>query len=220
VSARVVCFAIAALWTTSSFAYWSGEEFVHIGQWDADHRVEAPDLRRCLGYLGEPAISKAMRTSAPVSRRVAEVVLDGTIETTAWTAAQSPVAFLALDRNHDGAIGNGFELFGNHTRGAGGAIAANGFEALATFDVNHDGVIDAADPIWSSLLLWTDADHDGRSAPAELQPITGTAISGINLDYRSVGRRDHHGNVFRYAGSIRLQHAGFRPIYDVFLRVE
>lgn len=125
---------------------------------------------------------------------------------------------LPLDRNHNGVIDDGSELFGNHTRGANDTTAASGFEALAVFDANADGAIDAADPIWSSLLLWTDRDHDGRSQQSELQRIASSVVTGVSLDYRMVGRRDEFGNVFRYEGTAYLQH-GVRHIYDVFFRV-
>jgi hypothetical protein len=154
-------------------------------------------------------------TASPVNF---DLDADGVPETTTWTAAGSSVAFLALDRNANGTIDDGRELFGNHTLLADGTVAGNGFDALAVLDANHDGRIDAADPIWSSLLLWTDADHDGRATSEELQPVSRSSIVSIALAYREVGRRDGYANVFRYQGEVRLVQ-GVRPIYDVFFRV-
>jgi len=143
---------------------------------------------------------------------------DGATDVVTWTAANSAVAFLALDRNHNGRIDNGGELFGNHTRLGNGVAAANGFDALSELDVNHDGVIDAADPIWASLLLWTDRNHDGKSSADELKSVASSTIAVIDLRYHWSGRRDRFGNMFRYEAAAVLD-GGSRPIYDVFFRV-
>lgn len=143
---------------------------------------------------------------------------DGALELCTWTAPRSSVAFLALDRNHNGTVDDGGELFGNHTPLGNGQVAANGFEALAVFDTNQDGRIDAADPIWPSLLLWTDRNHDARSTSDELRPIALSNVKAIYLQYRTSNRRDEFGNLFRYEGIAQLDR-GLRRIYDVFFRV-
>lgn len=86
--------------------------------------------------------------------------------TTDWPSATTP--WIALDRDGDGAITSGAELFGDATEGAD---ARNGFEALATLDANHDGVIDRRDPAFAKLVLWSDRDGDRRSSPSELRPL-------------------------------------------------
>ncbi len=54
--------------------------------------------------------------------------------------------FLALDKNQDGIINNGSELFGPNT--------GNGFSELAQYDSDGNGFIDAADPVYSRLRIW------------------------------------------------------------------
>ena len=61
--------------------------------------------------------------------------------------------FLALDKNGDGIIGNGSELFGAKT--------GDGFSELAEYDSDGNGWIDENDSIFSSLKVWT-KDSDGN----------------------------------------------------------
>lgn len=61
--------------------------------------------------------------------------------------------FLALDQNGDGKINNGSELFGPAT--------GDGFAELAQYDADGNRWIDAADPIFSRLQVWT-KDASGK----------------------------------------------------------
>lgn len=131
---------------------------------------------------------------------------DGNPERTAWTLAGSDDAFLVLDRNGNGTIDNGLEIFGDETPQLPSS-EPNGFRALAVFDDtmsggNGDGRIDEQDVIFASLRLWTDADHDGTSAASELEPLS-TWIEAIDLGYQAAASLDRHGNEFRYWANVR-----------------
>lgn len=133
-----------------------------------------------------------------------------------WTVrGDQTTAFLALDRNGNGVIDDGSELFGNATPLPNGAKAGNGFLALAQYDLNGDGVIDQADPIWASLLLWVDANHDGFSQPSELTPLSASGITRIDLEHHWSGRHDQNGNAFAYQGQMWVG-PEVRAVYDVF----
>ena len=108
--------------------------------------------------------------------------------TTDWPTARTP--WIALDRDGNGAIDGGAELFGDRT---GGARYANGFAALATLDANHDGQLDASDPGFAALVLWSDRDGDHASSAAELRPLGATIVS-ISLADRLDARCDARGN--------------------------
>jgi len=137
-----------------------------------------------------------------------------------WTAIGADEAFLCLDRNHDGRITSGAELFGNTTHLKNGRLAGNGFVALAEYDDNHDVVLDANDAVWAELLLWRDHNHDGISQAAELSPVAGSGIVAISLDYHWTGRRDAFGNIFKYESQVSMVNAEGKatshPVYDIF----
>ncbi|WP_291018266.1 calcium-binding protein [Hydrogenophaga sp.] len=86
-----------------------------------------------------------------------------------------------LDRNGNGWIDSGRELFGNHTLLNDGAYAADGFEALGALDGNADGVIDARDAGFAALRVWRDQDQDGVSDPGELHALDAIGLSQIDL---------------------------------------
>ncbi|MBR58907.1 MAG: hypothetical protein CMH54_12925 [Myxococcales bacterium] len=83
-------------------------------------------------------------------------------------------AFLAYDRDGNGSIDNGSELFGNVNQGY-----ADGFAQLAELDMNGDGEITEADPVFGSLLLWQDSNSDGISDVSELRHISAMGITSI-----------------------------------------
>ncbi len=61
--------------------------------------------------------------------------------------------FLALDKNGDGVINDGNELFGTKS--------GNGFADLAAYDTDHNGFIDEGDEIWDKLKIWV-MDENGE----------------------------------------------------------
>ncbi|MCB9702284.1 MAG: hypothetical protein H6711_10345 [Myxococcales bacterium] len=111
--------------------------------------------------------------------------------TTAWPTAATP--WLVLDRDGDGRIGDGGELFGSMTPLAAGGRAQDGFEALRELDANADGVIDARDPAYVALAAWAD-DGDRRSSAGELTSLAELGVTAIDLGYRVDRRCDGRGN--------------------------
>lgn len=142
---------------------------------------------------------------------------DGSRDRITWTARGNPsMAFLVLDRNMNGKIDNGAELFGDHTPLRGSRMAPNGFDALAQYDVNGDGQVDAKDPVWPRLALWVDADHDGMSRPPELTTLSATNVVALEVKYRRTNRTDDDGNAFRFAAKLRRFGGSERKYYDIY----
>ncbi|HEX7154724.1 MAG TPA: hypothetical protein VF618_24775 [Thermoanaerobaculia bacterium] len=123
---------------------------------------------------------------------------DGQRELLSWTAAQSEDALLAFDRNGNGTIDDGQELFGWATKLASGANAEVGYAALAELDANGDGVVDASDAAFAQLRAWVDTNHDGVSQAAELKSLASVGIIALEYDYKESERHDQDGNQLRY----------------------
>ena len=102
---------------------------------------------------------------------------DGKAEKTAWTTVQYTFddAFLCLDRNANGLIDDGSELFGDQNG------AANGFDELAKFDQNGDGKLNAKDEAYSQVKLWVDFNKNG------------VVDYMTNEDYKLFDKQTNHG---------------------------
>lgn len=85
-------------------------------------------------------------------------------------------ALLALDRNNNGRIDDGRELFGDQHG------AANGFTELGKYDDNGDGRIDAQDALFERLSLLR-FDAQGRQSS---QSLSQAGVSAIHLQARDV----------------------------------
>ena len=124
--------------------------------WQATVDIQAGDAVRkvdpvALNLQGGPVQLSPQRISFDLDS-------DGTAE---QVAAPAPgTYFLALDRNGNGQIDNGSELFG--------PASGNGFAELAALDSNGNGWIDEADPAYAALRLWNGSGE--TKGLAELAP--------------------------------------------------
>ena len=110
---------------------------------------------------------------------------NGFKEATSWIDNND--AFIAIDKNNNGTIDNGSELFGNKSISNNAYAytnpnAKNGFESLKELDSNNDGIIDEKDKEFTNLLLWQDKNGNGISETDELIKLSDKAeFTNLNL---------------------------------------
>ena len=107
---------------------------------------------------------------------------DGDKETLAFAGSGS--GFLVLDKNGDGKINNGSELFGPAT--------GNGFQELAAYDEDGNGFIDAGDSVYEQLQVWT-KDQNGKDQLISLKAADVAAI-GTHNGVSPYTVKDHYNN--------------------------
>ncbi|WP_421865014.1 hypothetical protein [Motiliproteus sp.] len=78
--------------------------------------------------------------------------VDGELDWIHFTDINS--GLLALDKNEDGQINDGSELFG--------AISGDGFADLRQYDLDQNGWIDEADAVFDDLKIWTRQDEQDQ----------------------------------------------------------
>ncbi len=102
--------------------------------------------------------------------------------------AEPGSGFLVFDRNKDGIVNNGSELFGPRT--------GNGFEELRAYDADANNWIDEQDDIYDQLKIWA-KDHQGRDVLHSLRErevgalflgSTATPFSVTNTDNERLGQ--------------------------------
>jgi hypothetical protein len=121
---------------------------------------------------------------------------NGVKHQTTWLSGDD--AWLALDKNNNGTIDNGSELFGDSTIKQDGTTAKDGIDALKDLDSNNDGKIDNQDAEFNNLKLWQDTNQDGISQTAELKTLSELGIESINLT-RTGKNQDMNGAIQKAA---------------------
>ena len=133
----------------------------------------------------------------------------GQAATTAFVSGGD--AFLALDRNANGVIDSGKELFGDQNG------ARNGYEELAKLDSNLDGLINKLDKDFAKLVLFKD-NGNGRTEPAELVSLSEAGIVELSLNYQSVNMTAAGGNRIGQIASYRRADGSNGLAADTILR--
>jgi hypothetical protein len=154
--------------------------------WKRDQQAQSSSTPLVLSFDDAPVAFTANAGGA------FDLVADGSCHGGDWPSAATP--WLALDRDGNGSIDDGHELFGSAVVLANGTRAKNGFEALRELDTNRDGVLDASDDAFAKVVVWTDRNGDRRSTPSELTSHADAGVKSIALDDHVEHRCDARGN--------------------------
>lgn len=138
---------------------------------------------------------------------------DGIRTATGWVKADD--GLLAVDRNGDGIINDGTELFGDSTLLADGSKAANGYAVLREFDSNGDGRVDAQDAHFDQLRVWRDLNQDGICQSNELFTLEQVGVKALNLENKNSNTNLKNGNTLAQIGSYETTDGQTRVMVDV-----
>ena len=152
-------------------------------------RSPSPEIRQDPLILD---LNRDGKVSTTAGKRYFDMDANGVAERVSWAASGD--GFLAMDRDGDGKITSGRELFGDHTVMSDGRMATSGFQALADLDSNKDGKIDASDEAFGRLRIWSDKDGNGKFEDHELSTLEEAGIESIDLRYSDHRTEDENGN--------------------------
>lgn len=143
---------------------------------------------------------------------------NGFAEQTGWVGKDD--GLLVFDRNGNGQIDGGKELFGNNTVLASGANAANGFAALAELDTNADGKVTSTDAAFADLRVWKDADHDAVVDTGELLTLTDASVQSLNTTFTASTLVDANGNSHKQVGTFTKANGTTGVMNDVWFTAD
>lgn len=135
------------------------------------------------------------------------------------TRSRSGTYFISLP-NAKGEVLGIDQLFGDNTAGPDGAFAKNGFAALAKYDENLDGRIDAQDAVFPKLRLWGDVDGDGQSKPQELHTLSELGVESLDLNYDpNFAEEDAYGNQIKMKSVATTTDGDMHLIFDIWFNL-
>ena len=146
-----------------------------------------------------------------------DLLANGQPVQTGWVGSGD--GLLVMDRNNDGIINDGSELFGSSTVLADGSKAIDGYQALAQLDTNHDGVISSADAQFARLGVWVDGNADGSTGTGEVKSLAELNISQLSLKVETTSNTNN-GNLIGLTSSYQTNDGVNHTAADVWFTVK
>lgn len=85
------------------------------------------------------------------------------------------------ERDGNGSIDSGRELFGDATALYGGGSAADGFAAITVEDSNYDGLVNTADANFANLRVWRELNQGRVSQAGERFSLASQSIAALKV---------------------------------------
>lgn len=135
-----------------------------------------------------------------------DIDADGTPDEVAGLGSGS--GYLALDKNGDGIINDGSELFGTKS--------GNGFADLAQYDEDGNGWIDENDAIWDKLKIWM-KDENGNDVLYKLSEkgVGAICLQNVSTDYTQKSQTGQTLGAVRYSGAFLYENGDCGTIQHV-----
>ncbi|WP_404401462.1 Ig-like domain-containing protein [Pelagibacterium halotolerans] len=143
---------------------------------------------------------------------------DGVEDRISWLSDGD--GLLVLDKNGNGSIDNGSELFGPTERYADGSLINEGYIEISAYDLNGDKVIDQNDSIFEDLQVWVDGNMNAVTDEGELLDIADLGIVSISIDPTDLDYTDAEGVYHKNTSTVELEDGSTMVMEDVFFEVE
>ena len=139
--------------------------------------------------------------------------LDGDGEMDEISELSAKSGFLALDKNGDGTINDGTELFGTRS--------GNGFQDLSAYDTDHNGFIDEGDEIFSKLKIWI-MDENGNKQLYSLEEkgVGAICLKNTSTDFALTGEDNRTNGRIRNTGIFLYENGAVGSIQHVDLTLQ
>jgi tetratricopeptide (TPR) repeat protein len=152
-------------------------------------------------------------TARDLEDRSAKVLFDadGSGLRKRWTWITPQAGWLVFDPQGQGEITSALQMFGSV---GFWLFWDNGYQALASLDDDHDGVLTGKE--LAGLALWQDANGNGLSEPGEVRPLSSHGIVGLSC--RLEREAGHPDRIWFSPRGVTLRDGRTRPSYDIILR--
>ena len=152
---------------------------VHMSSRFEAYYRESYDLQKAVN-LCDPLVINLDSSPAAVSDQTFYFDLDGDGVEENIHKLNSGSGYLALDKNNDGKINDGSELFGT--------ASGDGFADLAKYDRDGNGWIDENDEIWKHLKIWVQTDNGPQLYSLAEKGVGAICLNNVPTYYTQYGK--------------------------------
>lgn len=135
-----------------------------------------------------------------------DIDADGELDEVSQLGAGS--GYLALDKNGDGVVNDGSELFGTSS--------GNGFADLAKYDEDGNGWIDENDAVWDQLKIWA-KDENGKDVLYKLadKGVGAICLQNVATDFTQKGQNGQTLGAIRNSGVFLYENGNVGTVQHV-----